>query len=594
MIPNPPPGVPPHHHQQQQQQQQQQLVRRDPQRQRPGPRSRPSLSRLRSTGSPSLLGCGRRTARGWAWWLVVQGATTTARRRRIGAAIPSPRRARVQESLQWPGSELAASAPRARSRALSVGSAGQPCRTPLLRLARGPTSPVLHPWRSGEDDDSRRETAFQPRGGAGQDASTDEGAPTAVRRRDNLPAPLTRGGGRPAPPPLTDEHPAVLRDALESHPECYATPLSPSNSSAKGLPALIPPPGGGREGGLRAGARALLRGVGAPGCSAAPSPLTPRGTCSVEQEDQPATSATERQDPELTEEQLAKARKEGWNVDAAPVEVGRPPAALSAFCSRGLWGSGAVTLAVLAQVEHPPTDKLEDFDDAEVPSAGELVEELQAVAEWARQSMALLALRRLAVFRPRHISGSLAEFTPLVTKCVKSPRSSLSRAALMAASNLAPLYSLPPASEGVGDVPGTSLELAVPLVGELLGKAANAKRFLGEIAEASLMSFCASPAHRKVLDLLLLPKVKHNSPKVRAKVAICIEHVLSAMSAEEIGVEEMLPLAATLQSDKDPEARQAAAKMLGRLHTVHAAQKSEVRCIDARLRCPLGKAWCEG
>mmetsp|Transcript_8667 Transcript_8667/g.31958 ORF Transcript_8667/g.31958 Transcript_8667/m.31958 type:complete len:324 (+) Transcript_8667:164-1135(+) len=263
-------------------------------------------------------------------------------------------------------------------------------------------------------------------------------------------------------------------------------------------------------------------------------------------EDQPATSATERQDPELTEEQLAKARKEGWNVDAAPVEV-----------------------------EHPPTDKLEDFDDAEVPSAGELVEELQAVAEWARQSMALLALRRLAVFRPRHISGSLAEFTPLVTKCVKSPRSSLSRAALMAASNLAPLYSLPPASEGVGDVPGTSLELAVPLVGELLGKAANAKRFLGEIAEASLMSFCASPAHRKVLDLLLLPKVKHNSPKVRAKVAICIEHVLSAMSAEEIGVEEMLPLAATLQSDKDPEARQAAAKMLGRLHTVHAAQKSE-------------------
>ncbi|KAK9907772.1 hypothetical protein WJX75_009714 [Coccomyxa subellipsoidea] len=210
-----------------------------------------------------------------------------------------------------------------------------------------------------------------------------------------------------------------------------------------------------------------------------------------------------------------------------------------------------------------PTEQLTPLDNVEA-NAQAAMQDLQS-SDWAVACRGQTQLRRLAVFHPEECRPLLPQIIPLVLKSVKNLRSSLSKAAIMAVSDLCQTFGtelLP-----LLDVGGAAQPLKSLLSQLLLKAGSNDKRFVIEEVTRALqtMADCMDPT--KLLQRLL-PYAAHKNPKVRGKVAVSLAASASKMSAEQWAGHDraaLLRAAGRLVCDNTPEARDAAKRLIALL-----------------------------
>jgi len=179
--------------------------------------------------------------------------------------------------------------------------------------------------------------------------------------------------------------------------------------------------------------------------------------------------------------------------------------------------------------------------------------------DWIVILEALTNVRQLAIFHTELLLPILDKVVLLVTKSMKNPRSALCKTAIMVSADIFKGY-----YEHL-------LDILDPLLLQLLLKASQDKRFVCEEAERSLEVMTTWMAPQPLLQKLQ-PYVKHFNPRVRAKASVCYYNSVSRLEIEgieKIGLGSLLQIAAAQLSDKLPEAREAARKLLLHLHAVY-------------------------
>ncbi|GAQ83593.1 hypothetical protein KFL_001540110 [Klebsormidium nitens] len=173
-------------------------------------------------------------------------------------------------------------------------------------------------------------------------------------------------------------------------------------------------------------------------------------------------------------------------------------------------------------------------------------------SDWLEVADALNNLRALVFFHAASSESVMPSVAPQILKAMKNPRSALQKTAIMA---------LTDAFSSLGDktLPWISLLLL-----ELFLKASQDKKFVCETADEALRVMVASVSPAPLLEKLL-PFTNHKSQRVRAKAIAAIYSSLIRMNVDEMvafGPERLVKAAKRLQTDKQPEARDAARKML--------------------------------
>ncbi|GMH40929.1 hypothetical protein BSKO_08833 [Bryopsis sp. KO-2023] len=191
-----------------------------------------------------------------------------------------------------------------------------------------------------------------------------------------------------------------------------------------------------------------------------------------------------------------------------------------------------------------------------------------ASKNWVEQFKSLNITRQLIVHHTSLCRPELERLMAGVLKLAKSPRSSISKTAVMCCCNL---------FETFGDevIPwidiGGPTKPANSMVSQLLLKAgSNDKQFVVEEVQRSLtaMAKCLSPI--SIIEMLV-PYTKHRSPKVRGKAAVYLTVSTEEMdgdSVQEFKLERLLGIAGGLIKDNTPDARDSAKKLVNLIHSV--------------------------
>ena len=208
-----------------------------------------------------------------------------------------------------------------------------------------------------------------------------------------------------------------------------------------------------------------------------------------------------------------------------------------------------------------PSDAL-DACDAPGAEAAALAERLDSDS-WTLACASLLIVRRLATHHPDHLAEVLDVVLPKVRHHMNSLRSSLCKTALICAADLFRAF---------GDIMLEHLETGEPsMLTTLLSKAALEKRFVMDEAKRTL---AAAVSYLSVEDIIaLLDRVGSKNDKVRAVVATCVADVADKALSErsenddepccvDIERDELLRAAASFVSDRQPTARESAAKVV--------------------------------
>ncbi|PIA62061.1 hypothetical protein AQUCO_00200204v1 [Aquilegia coerulea] len=211
----------------------------------------------------------------------------------------------------------------------------------------------------------------------------------------------------------------------------------------------------------------------------------------------------------------------------------------------------------VSEVEYIESENLNDLEDVDTRLSTLLVG-LDS-KDWVLVCEALNNVRRLSIFHRDAMFDKLGNIILLVVKSLKNPRSAVCKTAIMTAEDIFKAY---------GDHVIDSVD---PLLGQLLLKSSQDKRFVCEAAEKALIAMTTY-----VSPMLLLPKLqpylKHKNPKVRAKSSKCFCRCMPRLGLEGIkgyGIDKLIHVAAAQLSDQLPESREAARKLLLELQTVY-------------------------
>lgn len=182
--------------------------------------------------------------------------------------------------------------------------------------------------------------------------------------------------------------------------------------------------------------------------------------------------------------------------------------------------------------------------------------------EWARVCSGMHGLRRLAAYHPVECQGLVGTALPSIVRGIKSPRSALSKSAIMASRDL--FMCLP---ETMG--PHVSCDCVDPgnLLTQLLLKAASLdKKFVVEEAVKSLEQM-ASSVNPLITSSSLAVFGGHKNPKVRGT---CYSVLLQVMQGEawrpqmviDIGLDRLVRICADGTNDNTAAARESSRKIL--------------------------------
>ncbi|PIN00166.1 hypothetical protein CDL12_27334 [Handroanthus impetiginosus] len=214
-----------------------------------------------------------------------------------------------------------------------------------------------------------------------------------------------------------------------------------------------------------------------------------------------------------------------------------------------------------SEVEYIASEDLKEVEDVE-KCLKTLLSDLES-KDWVSVCDALNNLRRLSIFHKETVVSMLNDVISLVVKSKKNPRSAVCKTAIMASADIFKAY-----NDHIID----SLD---PLLGQLLLKSSQDKRFVCEAAESELIALTSS-----ISPLLLLPKlqpcIKSRNPRIRAKASMCISRSVPQLGVDEIqafGIDKLLQIGASQLNDQLPESREAARALLLELQSIY--EKSE-------------------
>lgn len=211
------------------------------------------------------------------------------------------------------------------------------------------------------------------------------------------------------------------------------------------------------------------------------------------------------------------------------------------------------------ECEYIATADLKRLDDPDAALQG-ILESLTS-KNWVEQFKSLNVVRQLVVHHTDLAKSKLESLMTGILKLVKSPRSSISKTAVMCCCNL---------FECMGDSVLAFIDVGGPakptnsLVSQLLLKASsNDKQFVVEETHRTLMAMAQCLSSISVIDLLV-PYTKHKSPKVRGKAAIYLTNAINEMDSEKMQdfkLERLLEIAGNLIKDNTQDARNSAKKL---------------------------------
>ncbi|CAN1298459.1 TOG array regulator of axonemal microtubules protein 1 [Linum perenne] len=212
----------------------------------------------------------------------------------------------------------------------------------------------------------------------------------------------------------------------------------------------------------------------------------------------------------------------------------------------------------------PPPDASIDY----VPSDQDMIEGLES-KDWLKLCASLNMARRFAIFHSDLLLPNLEKTMTVLVKAMKNPRSALCKTSIMASSDIVSAY---------GDkLLDSTTDAFDSLLLQLLLKSSQDKKFVCEEADRALNSMV-----RSITPLSLLQKLKiygsHSNLRVRAKAAVYISSAVAKMGLEamtEFGLVPLVKMGIALLSDKLPEAREAARKIVVSIYGAYTRDEEE-------------------
>lgn len=220
--------------------------------------------------------------------------------------------------------------------------------------------------------------------------------------------------------------------------------------------------------------------------------------------------------------------------------------------------------ASIATISYPTVDELEpiilESDGEDVVTViqkieKQLLEDLGS-SEWTVVCSGMNQLRRLAVYQPERCGILLREYKEVVvssalTKGIKSPRSALSKSAIITCRDLFTY------------VPDTYmkayLENSADVLNQLMIKAASMdKRFVVEEAVRALDAMATALTGADVMSAIL-PYLSHKNPKIRGKAYGIFYRAMqgNVLDIQEVGMRSVIECCAHGVTDNTSEARDA-------------------------------------
>ncbi len=160
------------------------------------------------------------------------------------------------------------------------------------------------------------------------------------------------------------------------------------------------------------------------------------------------------------------------------------------------------------------------------------------------------------------------DLTPAVLKLFKNPRSSVCKTAVMCFGDL--LHSLKNEMLPHLDVGGLARP-ANNVLCQFLLKANTDKQFVAEEIHRVLAVLGQELDVIRLSTMLVPYAAKHKNPKVRGKAGILLASVSERMIStewKEVGLEAILKVAAVLVTDKTPDAREGARRIIMCIHAI--------------------------
>jgi len=164
---------------------------------------------------------------------------------------------------------------------------------------------------------------------------------------------------------------------------------------------------------------------------------------------------------------------------------------------------------------------------------------------------------------------------PAVLKMFKNPRSSVCKTAVLCLGDL--VESMADDLVAYLDVGGYERS-GNSVLCQLLLKSSADKQFVADEIQRVFAGMTRYFSTIKLVPLLIPYASVHKNPKVRGKAASILSEVTQRMTiqeADEIGIPRLLKTAASLVTDKTPDAREAARLIISRLHFIQSNSNLE-------------------
>lgn len=225
---------------------------------------------------------------------------------------------------------------------------------------------------------------------------------------------------------------------------------------------------------------------------------------------------------------------------------------------------------------------LENHEDIE-SMVRQVGDELQST-EWTIVCSGMNGLRRLAGYHPMECRGLVSGAMPSIVRGIKSPRSALSKSAIITSRDL--FACLPDAMGAYVDC--THVEPGSLLTQLLLKAASNDKRFVVEEAVKSLEQM-ASSVDPLITVKSLIAFAGHKNPKVRGKCCVLLLRVIQGDTWRpgmvlDVGLDRIVHMCADGTNDNTAEARESSRKILHMMKEWVLVEEVKTYMIDSQSR----------
>lgn len=214
----------------------------------------------------------------------------------------------------------------------------------------------------------------------------------------------------------------------------------------------------------------------------------------------------------------------------------------------------------VVEVTYPSVSELAPIAEGALDEFVSVVDAQLKSTEWISVCSGMNDLRSLAVHHPVKCDGVVSSLLPFVVKAIRSPRSALSKSAIITSRDL--FRYVPRSMADLLDVGNTSTSLLSQL---LLKAASNDKRFVVEEAVASLEEMAQSLSPLSVMNALMA-YAEHKNPKVRGRIMSLLWMVIergqcTAATILEVGLDRIIVYLAQGLNDNTAEARESSKKI---------------------------------